>query len=197
MDFLPLEVDGKKVYAGFWKRFAAIVFDNYFFKLIFFLFLLGSYNLMTGFLFIVPASLIFPLYSIFFHKKYGGTLGKLAVGIRVTNPDGTNIDWYSAVIRSLVDLFFSSIIAIGWIATLLTLEVKDDVFASASMFQRMDILKETGPAWKNVVELFSSIWIASEAFVMLFNKKRRAIHDFMAETVVIESEFVQYNIEED
>ena len=37
-----------------------------------------------------------------------------------------------------------------------------------------------------IVNVLTHVWIRSEFITMLFNKKRRAIHDFMAGTIVIQ-----------
>jgi len=36
-----------------------------------------------------------------------------------------------------------------------------------------------------VVNILMQVWIWGEFLTMLFNKKRRAVHDFMAGTVVV------------
>ena len=40
------------------------------------------------------------------------------------------------------------------------------------------------PPWLGWTTTADQIWIWSEVIVMLFNKKRRALHDFIAGTVV-------------
>lgn len=40
------------------------------------------------------------------------------------------------------------------------------------------------PGWYKIVNILMNVWIWSEFIVILTNKKRRAIHDFIAGTVV-------------
>jgi uncharacterized RDD family membrane protein YckC len=50
---------------------------------------------------------------------------------------------------------------------------------------RAERMAVTAPPWYRAVTVLMQVWIWSEFVTMLFNKKRRAIHDFMAGTVVI------------
>jgi uncharacterized RDD family membrane protein YckC len=47
---------------------------------------------------------------------------------------------------------------------------------------------ELAPAWHPTVTVLLQIWVWGEFVTMLFNKKRRAVHDFIAGTVVIRSQ---------
>ena len=49
----------------------------------------------------------------------------------------------------------------------------------------MGLLKEARPAWETWVEAVGSVWICSELVVLLLNEKKRAIHDYLAGTVVL------------
>lgn len=46
--------------------------------------------------------LIFIAYFIVMEKLYGATLGKMALGLRVVNTDGSPISWGGSVIRNLL-----------------------------------------------------------------------------------------------
>ena len=41
------------------------------------------------------------------------------------------------------------------------------------------------PGWYRGVEVASQLWMLSEFVVLLMNKRRRALHDYLAGTVVI------------
>ena len=53
------------------------------------------------------------------------------------------------------------------------------------------------PNWYQSVNIIASIWIWSEFIIMLTNKKRRALHDFMAGTVVIRSRMPNIGVDSD
>ncbi|MFH0925297.1 MAG: RDD family protein [bacterium] len=109
-------------YKGFWIRFAAKFIDGI---------ILGVFNGITKSLF--PSSIstgnywtIFALscsiqlvtnssYYIFFHGKYGATPGKMAIGAKVVNADGSPISYMKACGRFFAEMLSSSILCIGYI----------------------------------------------------------------------------------
>ena len=54
-------------------------------------------------------------YNTFMHGKYGATLGKMAVGIRVVMADGAPITFMRAFGRAWADILSSMICYIGYI----------------------------------------------------------------------------------
>jgi len=108
---------------------------------------------------------LFYFYSIFLHYKYGQTLGKKITNVKVVSKsDETKL-------ITLADAFKRD--SIGIILVLIGI-----------------FLKQSYPTTPNVMRslfLFSSqTWMLAEIITMLFNKKRRAIHDFLANSVVID-----------
>jgi uncharacterized RDD family membrane protein YckC len=69
-----------------------------------------------------------------------------------------------------------------------TLAMTDDVYFSLGYVARSQRLVETAPSWYAAVNVLMQIWIWGEFVTMLFNKKRRAVHDFIAGTVVVRSQ---------
>jgi hypothetical protein len=55
----------------------------------------------------------------------------------------------------------------------------------ALAFEVYLVLEAGTPAWYQPVQIAGSVWLYSEFLVLLTNKKRRALHYFMAGTVVI------------
>ena len=51
--------------------------------------------------------------------------------------------------------------------------------------EKTQLLKAYTPSWHGIVDGLSFAWGASELIVLLLNRKRRALHDFIAGTVVI------------
>jgi len=54
-------------------------------------------------------------YVIFFLGRFGATLGKMAVKIRVVNPDGTPITWGKAIARYFAEMVSGLTLGIGYI----------------------------------------------------------------------------------
>jgi len=59
--------------------------------------------------------------------------------------------------------------------------------------ERLGYLIPLYPSWYDLVASRYLIWLFSEAFFLLINKRKRAIHDFIAGTVVINREFAGKN----
>jgi uncharacterized RDD family membrane protein YckC len=58
-------------------------------------------------------------------------------------------------------------------------------YLALGFMDRSKYLVARAPAWYGTVNLLLQLWVWGEFVVMLTNKKRRALHDFMAGTVVI------------
>jgi uncharacterized RDD family membrane protein YckC len=190
MEFLPITSDGKRVYAGFWKRFCAGWADAFVILPLGYLFIwLESFDKNLAILITIPSTALFSMYHVYFNAHFGGTLGKLAVGIRVARPDGTKIGWPEAWKRSAVDLAFGFLILCVevWALT----QVNGEQYSATAFVERMRLLHSYYPSWFSVVTISQHIWIWSEVVVLLFNKRKRALHDFIAGTVVIHKEFAE------
>jgi uncharacterized RDD family membrane protein YckC len=121
-------------------------------------------------------------YQIYCHGQFGQTVGKYAMGIRVTTLNGDKISWKQAWLRSSVELMLGVVNLFGSIQILSVMP--SDQFHSV-WYDRVKFLADLKPNWLLWLDRFIDVWIWSEFVVMLFNKKRRAIHDFIAGTMVI------------
>lgn len=190
MEFLPVISDGNRVYAGFWKRFCAGWVDAFAIMPLAFLFAwLEGFDKNLAILITIPSTVLFAMYHVYFNARFGGTLGKLAVEIRVAKPDGTKIGWAEAWKRSSVDLVFAFLVLCVevWALT----QVDGKAYASAGFVERMQLLLSHHPSWYSIVTYSQQVWIWSEIVVLLFNKRKRALHDFIAGTIVIHKEFIE------
>jgi uncharacterized RDD family membrane protein YckC len=185
MEFLPVRTSsGQKVYAGFWKRACAAVVDVWVtLPFYFVLAWLEGFGKMQAMAVAIPYTVLFAAYSIYFNKRFGGTLGKLAVGIRITKPDGSMIGWLEAWKRSAVDLAFAVLCLILNIWAMVGVDVNQ--WVTSSWLERQALLHAERPGWYAWVNILFQIWVWSELIVLLLNKRKRALHDFIAGTVVI------------
>jgi uncharacterized RDD family membrane protein YckC len=125
-------------------------------------------------------------YNIYLVKKYGATPGKLAMKIRLVMMDGSPVTIAAASKRYSV-LFVLGLL--GSVALVIgVFNVAEETYQSSGWFARQVSISMNAPVWNKWVEVTTQIWIWSEFITMLFNKKRRAVHDFMAGTVVIRTE---------
>ena len=193
MDFLPIKSNAQKVYAGFWKRFCAGFADTLIIMPLAFLFVwLEGFDRTLAIGITIPASILFAMYNVFFNARFGGTLGKLAVGIRITKPDGTRINWSEAWKRSAIDLIFASIVLVVQVWGLM--HVNPRLYASLGWMDRARLVVEHAPSWYGSINMLQQVWVWSEVVVILFNKRKRAIHDFIAGTIVIHKQFSEQNV---
>jgi uncharacterized RDD family membrane protein YckC len=170
-------------YAGFWSRFVAGLIDGVVWVpvIVLAVWLDGvSYAGAVISAFVGPAFLI--PYNVGLVAVYGGTVGKLMRGLRVRQVNGAAATWANAWRRSSVDIVFS---ASGAIFTLIALtRMNAEVYFDAGWQSRSEILGEAIPAYQWFYWA-SFFWTLSEFVVLLSNKKRRALHDFIGGTVVV------------
>jgi len=190
MEFLPINYAGERVYAGFWRRFCALWVDGFIIilPLRFFLFWLEGFDKTLAIVIMIPSAALLPMYHVYFNARYGGTPGKLAVGIRVTRPDGSKIGWTEALARSAVDMGFALVMLClqVWALT----RISDADYSNASgIFEQARLLQSHRPSWVSQINIVQQVWIWSELIVLLLNKRKRALHDFIAGTIVIRKEF--------
>ena len=193
MNFLPLEINENKVYAGFWKRFCASFIDALIivgvtFPLMKTLDLYGSDRSLTIVLSVFRFLLVH-MYTVYLHARFGGTLGKLAIGIRVTRPDGNRIGWNQAWRRSSVDIAFAFLVLVSEVWAMFKVDWTQ--VAALSWGERTTRLREVYPLWYRAIDVFQNVWIWSEVFVVLLNRRKRALHDFIGGTVVVKKQFAE------
>lgn len=171
-------------YAGFWQRLGAQLIDLVILLPLTVLYLFGTvkFRLFTLYYF-VPGLLISLLYHVYLVKRFGGTPGKLIVKTRVQRIDGAAMDYQTAFVRFSVLFCLSLLSSIASIIACFAMP--DDGYASLGLLQKMTEISKHVPPWYRLVNVILNVWIWSEFIVILTNKKRRALHDFMAGTVVI------------
>lgn len=164
-------------YAGFWIRFLASIIDS--FALIP-ITLLNLYNLY--FLKNIPLELFITLIAIvykpFMEAKYGATLGKMALKIKVLNSDNKSIEIKHALLRY-----------IPWVVGIFI-----SLYSSYILFNNPDFLITKGwtessliqaeliPKWLTYINSFTMIIFG---VFIAFTTKKQGLHDFIANTVVV------------
>lgn len=128
-------------------------------------------------------AILYSAYTVYFHGRFGQTIGKRVMGIRVVRLTGENIGWPNAWRRSSVDIGFSILGIVSTFAALLM--ITDPEYYGVGLVQRAENVQLHEPEWLSWSKVASQIWIWSEVVVMLFNTKRRALHDFIAGTIVV------------
>ncbi len=188
MEFLPPFSEGHPVYAGFGRRFCALWVDALILVPIsYLLFWVEGLDKYLAMAICVPATALFAMYHVYFNARHGGTPGKLALGIRITKPDGSPIGWPEAWKRSSVDIGFALVMLVLQVIALT--RVDNSAYSHAALHERLKLLHDHYPRSYFAVHALNQIWTWSELLVLLCNKRRRALHDFIAGTVVINKHF--------
>lgn len=168
-------LSGKR-YQTFWSRFFAAIIDG---------FVMWPIGFLLGFItdsnigaIVIIGNLLNNfspyIYSVLFHGHYGQTLGKMAMRVKVVDfDDEDEIDIKQALIRDSVPIALM-IVVYCYMAILTT---GNDGFDIAMDFSTLAPMFFLG--------FLTIIWTLLEFLSMLFNEKSRAVHDFIARTVVI------------
>lgn len=176
--------DAQMKYSGFWKRTASIFIDMM--VLLPFFFLqnwLDSLSKTVALILAVLFPVLFCAYDVCFVAMRGQTPGKMAVGIKIVKVNGGPVSWKEAFLRHSINIIFATA---GVIAICIAItKIPASEYAGLSWESRTHRLYELRPSGFRWMDVLSNIWIWSEVIVLLFNKKKRALHDFIAGTVVI------------
>lgn len=188
----PLKLVGisDNIYASFGPRLASLLLDAVI--MMPFIFIIQYINSSSKFMFfytLIP-NLIFGLwYHIYLPKKYGGTPGKVIMGLQILNLNGKSIGWKEAFLRHLIILLltiFSSILMIDAL-----LSVDDATFQNLSWIKQSQYLMSLSPILFSIYTWLTNIWSWSELIVLLTNPRKRALHDYIAGTVIVKKRYVE------
>ncbi|HLF51405.1 RDD family protein [Flavobacterium sp.] len=188
---MPLQIEGinDNIYAGFGSRFASLILDFLIVIPVVILILYLNGLSVNAFFYTLIPNLLFGLwFQIYLPKKYGGTPGKLIMGIKIIQINGKPIDWKEAFLRHsvlLVLTLFSSILMVVCL-----LKADETVYNDLGWIQRSQYLMSLSPIFFLIYTWASNIWIYSEFIVLLTNPRKRAVHDYIAGTVIVKQIYI-------
>jgi uncharacterized RDD family membrane protein YckC len=111
------------------------------------------------------------IYIVAMHAKFGQTVGKMVAEVKVVRvTDEGDIGLRESLLRSIVPILVVVITLAFWVTYFFLPSTLVITAFSYSMI---------------LVAILLQFWDLSEMITMLLNKKRRAIHDFIARTVVV------------
>ena len=161
-------------YKTFWPRFWAGVIDG---------FVLLPLSILDWWVFanitakgvlviwFVYFSLSGLIYSVLMHGNFGQTVGKMATGVKVLDLSESKLSMFQALLRDSVAIAFGAILIAFYLPT---------VLKGVNPYEARGL-----SLWDWILGCTGSIWFLAELVTMITNKKRRAIHDFIARSVVI------------
>jgi uncharacterized RDD family membrane protein YckC len=164
------------VYAGFWKRFAALLLDGLV-MLPLSIITLNSRTAWYGAAVMAMTGLAGIIYKPLLEYLYGATLGKKAMSIVVTNNLYEKPNLREALLRNIFGIV-SNIISLGF--SLFVFANGQLVLARSgfSVFQGM-------LGYSLAVGSISCLIGITDFIVFLADKRNRALHDFIGKTYVI------------
>ena len=174
-------------YAGFWPRLGAAMID---FLIVapfaWYAFERFEASRMSHLYLGIPVQLAAMAVGLWLVLRFGGSIGKLVMGLRIRMLDGSPVTLRAAVMRFSVDWAFAVAGTVGM--ALAISKLTDAQFLGLDSLAQYELIDANQPAWAGPLEILFNIWVWSELIVMLTNEKRRALHDFIAGTVVIKLE---------
>jgi uncharacterized RDD family membrane protein YckC len=177
------------LYAGFAPRLGSLLLDFLFVLPIVGLnFWLNSFGLGAHIFSALFNLLFFTFYHVFLVAKYGGTPGKLVVGIKVVKLNFEPVGIREAALRYSVE--FGLLILSN--AMLIYALTQADVayYISLPWIERAKYLTSFYPTLQIIYMFASNIWVWGELIVLLTNEKKRAVHDFIAGTVIVDVNYL-------
>jgi uncharacterized RDD family membrane protein YckC len=174
----------KPRYAGFWIRLVGHMWDGLIFSPIglYTLWLMRHDRLLYD-IFTIASYGLFVYFNILFVKWRGGSPGKIISGLRIVTTDFKSVGWKQAWLREGVGLGINvlstavHLIALG--------KLSENEFLHLGMTESVRRQYELGGIAMDVTTWLSYGWTVGELIVLLTNRRRRALHDFIAGTVVI------------
>ena len=128
----------------------------------------------------LSASIFFRVYCV---KRWGGSPGKLICGLRVVKTSLQPVGWKEAWLRDSVWL---AIAIVGQVVMIYAMnQITDSEFAQLGFMDRNRRIIELGGLPMQVVNWSTQLWGWGEFVVLLTNRERRALHDFIAGTIVV------------
>jgi uncharacterized RDD family membrane protein YckC len=170
-------------YATFWQRVGAWLIDllilspllplDYFF---------GGLSRLYHLYALAPIELFSAFFYVYLVVRFGGTPGKLMLGLRVARLDGSTVTLKAAVVRYSVP--WALALAISILTTVAAFGMSDEAYLALDYYERSDALDARQPMIMTATWAYLG-WMLGCLVAVLCNRKRRALHDFMAGTVVI------------
>lgn len=174
----------KFIFATFWKRVLAALIDGAI-SIIFMpisLWLLNwelnNGNILPGTVWAIANIVVF----MWIVKRFGGTPGKLLIGLRIVDAGGKFLNWERVTRR----IIFPSLILfiLARLQIWKTINTFSGNITELPLLEISRVISDYGEPFSSLV-LYFAYAIYLDVGAILFNKQKRAIHDFIAGSYVI------------
>jgi uncharacterized RDD family membrane protein YckC len=180
---LPTEPDMME-YGGFWRRVGALILDAIILAPLGIALFVGlNFTHYAYVYYSVPSLVIYLFYNVYLVRRFGGTPGKRIIRMRITMTDGSPVTLKAAVVRYMPMFLFGVVSAVATIITALNLD--DTGFESLNYLEKMQAVDANSPAWNMAFTWIMWAWMIVGAITLAASARKRAVHDFLAGTVVL------------
>ena len=181
---ISAKAKGEAVLAGIGQRIGATLMDwlilvPYF---VFDVYVSGLHRLAgvgTNVLYLLLALIL----NVGLVYRYGGSPGKLVLGLRVRLANGAPVTFKAAFMRYSVYWLATLALTVGQSLTILSMP--DNSFLAENYMARITMVSARAPAWYAAVEYTMWAWAFACFISLLVTKRRRALYDFQAGTIVV------------
>jgi uncharacterized RDD family membrane protein YckC len=172
------------IYAGFLPRVLASCVDKAIIWSASRLFLLARHFSLTGFCVVTIVGFFFyRFYHIGCVALWGQTPGKMAAKIKIVRVDGSPARWWNALLRNSVETLLTATVVVMEMKAITM--VSPAKFLATDYFDRPALIDAFVSKSAGTIAIATQVFVLSEFVILFLNKKKRAIHDFLAGTVVI------------
>ena len=168
-------------YQTVWRRTGAGLIDTLILTLLMYIpneiihklhsiFLVGFWDIISDWL--------TAIYFVVLHGIYGQTIGKKICKVKILNKDENRLSFKQAALRDIVPII-TNIASSVWI-------ISNSELYYHFVTNPKDVMKSNAalPQWMLAISMVMCVWSLLEIVTMLTNKRRRAIHDFIAGSIV-------------
>lgn len=177
------EVIAANPYKTFWRRCLAFIIDSILIAIVSFPleYLSGNVEYSLAWLFVLASIIFGPLYVVLCHFKYGQTIGKWIVKIKVVDlSESRLLTIGKSFMRSIIPVIVASFYC------LIQLLISAQFWLGFSLSMELQIKMMTILLVSFIlVSGIQIAWGVLELITMLFSAKQRALHDFLAHSVVV------------
>jgi uncharacterized RDD family membrane protein YckC len=174
---------GELRYADVWQRVAAQLIDTLFLVPVIVLdVFIGANSHMHALLVSIAVIMLDVYVYIGMTVQFGGSPGKLLLGLRIVNLDGTAARLKAALRRYSV--MGTMTMASSVVMMLAVFSMPEELYRSLPFWER-----GSGAQYEQEIDYLSYLmiaWAFAGFLALLLNAQRRALHDFMAGTVVVQ-----------
>ena len=176
-----------KIYGSLYKRLSAFLIDCVIFSVpyLFIYYYYPSYYI----LFIVITMPIYPFISLFFLIKFEATPGKIFLGLKVLSENFQKLNLKQAILRTIIDIIFGIILTLGYLQAMF--EVNINPLEIVNLDKYFEELKTNFSSVYNFFDISNYFWLISEFIVINFNFKKKAIHDYISNSVVVNVNLIE------